>query len=227
MTTYNYDALYQNDLLRGAHRSPDEGLCLMELTALFVGEAHSDRPLCVSPVLAAFGRGLNDCLGDRRQELKSLIPSLPGTADDGMDARRGFMALDWMVRTWLPAWLDLLPSEDAAPRLRALDRIVNDDTAERALQLVTQVPHEIPRNTSDDDDAIHDVISKTNGGQVMDVAKGSSRQVTLSAAVITWGAAWFAVHSARKHDASLLEPVAQELQLSVIDLYRDMIKVPG
>lgn len=215
------------DLKRGAHFTPDEGLCLMEAVAYLVGEKHSDRPLCVSPVLAAFGRGLNDCLGDRRQELKSLIPSLPGTADDGADKRRAFMALDWMVRTWLPSWLDLIPSEDAAPRLRALDRIVDDATANCARLLVRSLPHEPPRTTYDEDTAIHDVIGKTNAGALLDAAKRGIRQATYSVAVTAWGVAWLAIHTARKHDASVLEPVAQELQLSVIDLYRDMIKDPG
>lgn len=98
------------DLTRGSHNNPDEGLCLMELTAQFAGELHSDHPECVSPVLAAFGRTLNDALpDDLRQQLRPLVPALSGTAGDGWDERRRRIGLAWLVRVWLPAWQELLP----------------------------------------------------------------------------------------------------------------------
>ena len=47
-------------LSHGSHRSPEDGLCLVEAAAYLAGAPHSDHPRCVCPVLAAFGRALND-----------------------------------------------------------------------------------------------------------------------------------------------------------------------
>lgn len=47
-----------------------------------------------------------------------------GTAGDGHDSTRGYMALDWLIRTWLPTWLDLVPAcHPDATQLRELGRI--------------------------------------------------------------------------------------------------------
>lgn len=85
-------------------------------------------------LLGAMRRRLHDILpDDLRQELITVIPDLPGTAGDGHDEERSYLALDWLIRTWLPAWLELSPScrEDAA-RVRDLGRIVDRASAERA-----------------------------------------------------------------------------------------------
>jgi hypothetical protein len=44
----------------GSHRSPRDGVCLMELTSILASEEFSDRPRCVCRVIAAFLRGWND-----------------------------------------------------------------------------------------------------------------------------------------------------------------------
>lgn len=122
MTTIDLDALH---LDTGGHNNPADGLCLLEAAALFAGETHTDSPTCVSPVLATYGRNLNDVLPDgRRQELKRFIPLLPGTAGDGADEARSYLALDWLIRTYTPAFLDLRPElADVAAELRGLRRI--------------------------------------------------------------------------------------------------------
>ena len=98
-------------LAHGAHEDRSNGLCLLEAVAWWAGEDHTDHPACVSPVLGQFGRNLNDVLPDgKRQELRRFIPGLPGTAGDGLDERRGYLALDWLVRTYLPGFLVLVPS---------------------------------------------------------------------------------------------------------------------
>ena len=119
-------------LAHGAHDSRAEGVCLLEAVAWFAGEPHSDRPTCVSPVLAAFGRTWNDRLDDaERQRLVPLIPRLVGTAGDAdADAVCGWMAVDWLVRTYAPAFLRLPPAlADHADRLAALAPITSSADA--------------------------------------------------------------------------------------------------
>lgn len=44
----------------GSHRSPRDGVCLLELTSILAREEFSDRPRCVCKVIAAFLRSWND-----------------------------------------------------------------------------------------------------------------------------------------------------------------------
>ena len=119
-------------LATGAHSKPESGMCLLEAASYVAGEAFSDRPQCVSPVLGAFGRALNDVLPDAsRQRLVPLIPRIIGTRDDGHDERRSYIALDWLIRTYLPAFLDLALPDEAA-KVRALQPITDMPTAEAA-----------------------------------------------------------------------------------------------
>ena len=105
----------------GAHESRRDGVCLMEAAAWFVDGEHTDHPRCVCSVLAAMGRSLNDRLDDEvRQELVSLIPVVVQTANDGLGLKRGYLALDWLIRTATPAWLRLAGLHDEAATLRAL-----------------------------------------------------------------------------------------------------------
>ncbi|MGL5909597.1 MAG: hypothetical protein ACRCZP_06325, partial [Phycicoccus sp.] len=131
------DGIY---LARGAHGTPAAGMCLMEAVAYVRGVDHTDRPACVSTVLGNMGRSLNDVLpDDLRQQLVPLIPDLPGTVGDGHDEERSYLALDWLIRTWLPAWLDLVPAcRDDAAAARELGRIVDRASAERAGPVVRQ-----------------------------------------------------------------------------------------
>lgn len=67
MTQPNYKTV---KLARGRHVSPDAGVCVMELASMLAGEAFSDRPRSVSPVIAGFLRSYNDLVDDdRRQDL--------------------------------------------------------------------------------------------------------------------------------------------------------------
>lgn len=113
----------------GSHDDRDEGVCLLEAVAWWAGEAHSDHPACVSPVLAAFGRALNDILpAGKRQELVPLVPQLPGTAGDGFDERRAWMCVDWLWRTWVPEWLTVAGLTSHAAVLRDLSPIIDTET---------------------------------------------------------------------------------------------------
>lgn len=109
----------------GKHKRRDDGLCLMEAVAYFADEPHSDRPQCASEALTTFGIGLNDAWDDEwRQRLKPFIPRLVGTRD-GRDEARGWLAIDWLIRTYTPAWLDLAGLGEHATGLRDLRRLVD------------------------------------------------------------------------------------------------------
>ena len=78
MSTTRYQTVR---LSRGKHSSPDEGACVMELASMLAGERFSDRPRSVSPVIAAFLRGYNDLVDERRrQDLIRYAAEAVGTA---------------------------------------------------------------------------------------------------------------------------------------------------
>lgn len=95
-------------LAAGPH-APDEGqACLLEAVAFVAGEPWSDRPACVCPVLADFGRAWNDRLPDglRDDVLRPLVPRLVGTRTTPEVARaREALAFDWLLRNHLAYWL--------------------------------------------------------------------------------------------------------------------------
>lgn len=75
-------------LQAGSHDGPAGGVCVMELASMLSGERFSDRPACVSPVVAALLRGYNDGLdAGRRQTLKRFAADAVGTASDGVPER--------------------------------------------------------------------------------------------------------------------------------------------
>jgi hypothetical protein len=68
-------------LSRGKHSSPEHGACVMELASMLAGEPFTDRPRSVSRPIAAFLRGYNDLLDDRRrQDLYAYASRAVGTA---------------------------------------------------------------------------------------------------------------------------------------------------
>ena len=117
-------------LSAGSHH-PDSGeTCLLEAVAWIAGEPWSDHPVCVCPVLAAFGRAWNDGLGDeaRNRLLLPFLTRLVGTRSTAeIQERRAFMAVDWSVRVSAPAWLRLAGLDVHADALEALSEL---DSAE-------------------------------------------------------------------------------------------------
>ena len=127
-------------LARGGHNDRGDGVCAMEAVAWLAGEPHSDRPRCVSPIIAAFVRRWNDDLPDdetRTRLLGPLLPGLIGTrATDDIEHRRAWLIPDWMIRVAAPAALDLIEStRPNAAALRALPE-VTEATVDAALTVV-------------------------------------------------------------------------------------------
>lgn len=125
-------------LSHGNHSAPfDEAgnptLCAMEYVAYVAGEPHSDTPKCVSPVLTRFVIALNDSLDDEtRQRLRPYLVRQIGTAGDGQDEARSYMALDWLIRVYTPAFLDAAGLTEEAAKLRGRDAIESIEQARAA-----------------------------------------------------------------------------------------------
>lgn len=104
----------------GRHRSPDDGVCVVELASLIGGERFSDRPACVCDVLAAFLRSWNDRAGYAdRQRLEPYASLVVGTG--------GYRRISRIRRdiclSYAGANLDRGPLRRAAGRLRLRARI--------------------------------------------------------------------------------------------------------
>ena len=228
-------------------QDPEYSACLLEAVSFVADEPWSDQPACVSPVLGAFGRSLNDVLpGDARQQLVPLIPRLIGTAGDGQDEARSYMALDWLVRTYLPAWLRLTPTLTGdADALAAHPPIVDMTSATSAGVLV--------RDAAKHADAAWDAA----GDAAWDAARAAARDAARAAAgAAAWDAAWDAARDAARAAAGAaarvaaraaaraaagaaagaaawaaardaLQPTVDALQASAIDLFTRMINPAG
>ena len=121
-------------LAYGTHANPEDGRCAMEWVSHLAGEPHSDQPKCVSPVLRAICIALNDSLEDEpRQRLRPYLARTIGTADDGLDEARSWMAIDWLIRTYTPAWL--IPAGLLAPaaRLGSLPPVLDEVSLRNAV----------------------------------------------------------------------------------------------
>jgi hypothetical protein len=125
-------------LLSGAHKSRynergEMTVCVNEYIAYLAGAEHSDQPKCVSPVLQRFTISLNDNLpDDERQRLRPYAVRMIGTAGDGQDERRSYMALDWLIRTYTPAFLVAAGLTEEAAKLKGLHEIRSLDDCARA-----------------------------------------------------------------------------------------------
>ncbi|HYB30835.1 MAG TPA: hypothetical protein VEF89_29845 [Solirubrobacteraceae bacterium] len=126
-------------LAYGTHANPDDGRCAMEWVSYLASEPHSDQPRCVSPVLQAFCTALNDSLEDEsRQRLRPYLARTIGTADDGFDEIRSWMAMDWLIRTYTPTWLAVAHLPRAARDLSDLPEVVSSSELRTALEALNR-----------------------------------------------------------------------------------------
>lgn len=110
------------NLQYGTHRTPDDGMCAMEMVAFLAGEHHSDHPDCVCPVLTGYTIRLNDAMPESwRQQLKPYLPLLIGTRDGHEVARAELLA--WRaIRVFLPIVLEACRMPEKAARFRDFQR---------------------------------------------------------------------------------------------------------
>jgi len=176
-------------LAYGTHPDPTDGRCAMEWVAHLAGERHSDQPACVSPVVRGLCVALNDGLDcTARQRLRPYLTRTIGTAADGLDESRAWMALDWLIRVYAPTWLRAVECDDAAGRLGGLDRSVLDSSAlAHALEVLERTRRHVRAARHDEfGDPVHWALAVAGG------ETGSESAWSFTAAG-AWGAARLAV----------------------------------
>jgi hypothetical protein len=114
-------AVDQLRLQAGSHRSPREGVCVVELASAVAGERFSDRPRCVCKVIAAFLRAWNDRAGyaDRQR----LAPYAARIVDTRASRRVTRLRRD-VCLIWAGVDVNAGPLRSLAARLRARLRIL-------------------------------------------------------------------------------------------------------
>jgi len=100
--------IWRFDLTRGASTTPRNGACLMDAISWLEYGKLGDEPECVCPVLAAYGRYLNDLFDDvTRQKLKVLIPRLAGSRDPVSAKIRADFIIEESIRRFARQNVDL------------------------------------------------------------------------------------------------------------------------
>jgi len=226
------------DLDSGSHHNFDNGHCAMEVVAWLAGLGHTDAPDCASKVLRAFTLSINDeWPKEKRQELKPFLPRMVGTGDDGKDEQRSYIALDWLIRTFTPAWLDLAGLTEEAQELRDLRRIVDMVAAEAAGPVVRKAEQKASAAWS----AARSAAWSAAGSAAESAAESAAGSAAWSAAgSAAWSAAgsaaWSAAGSAAESAAEsaawsaagsaaaqVLKPTVDLLQASALELLDAMI----
>jgi hypothetical protein len=111
-------------LRSGVHRSPPDGVSLMEAVSAVAGELWSNSPSCTSPVISVYAQSLADWLPDiERQTLKPYIPRLVGTARPDLELARALICADVAVRVFARLALEAAGLGQEAKRLGALGPI--------------------------------------------------------------------------------------------------------
>ena len=176
----------------GSHRDAP-GQCLMEAVALLAGEEKTDAPACACPVLATYGRRLNDAMGRgakgdalRAKYLADLAPLLVGSrSTPEVERARTFVLADHAVRVFAPVALDAAGLAEEAAKLRAVDPITGRATARAAANVAAAVAACTRRGSA-----------KTAVAAAADAATaaaiGAAKTAVAAAADAAWAAAWAA-----------------------------------
>lgn len=196
----------------------------------------SSAPARVSLVIDTFARYWNRALksdAERDRLLKDLIPLMVGTRTTQVDDyTRALMVMDWMVREFAPAWLDLVSAlATHAAALRAIPPVKSWGILEAQITVIanaaTSAKNAIPEGIRRD-------IAGVAGANEWDATgtAGAAGIVTWAAApnAHAWFVAWEATRNATKagiRNASRadIEKTTTKLQESARDLIRRMCAV--
>ena len=192
-------------LLKGSHpeRFASDGtatMCAQEFASYLAGEPHSDHPRCVSPVLNSFMVSWNDGLDDEtRQKLRPYIVRTLGTAGDGQDRARSYMALDWFIRVHTPGFLVAAGLTEEAAKLRGLAAIADIEKVQAATPHVNAA-WDAARAAARD--AAWDAARAAARAATGDAARAAARAAARDAAWAAAGdAAWTAAGEAARDAA--------------------------
>jgi hypothetical protein len=221
----------------------DRDLCIMEAVAYMAGEPWSDSPKCASKVISAFLRVWNDDLSDEDRDrllpAAVWVPKLVGSrGDDATEERRAYMALDWLVRAHLPAWLDLTPIlREHAAALRALPEILDADiarTAARVVDAAGAVAGAAARATAwtaawdaawDAARAAAWTAARSAAWSAVGAAGHPAAAAEVAADAAAWATAWAVAWSvAESAGSDALRPTTEALQQSALELLNRMLE---
>ena len=119
--------IWQFELRKGNSPDPREGACLLDVVSWLEYGELGDRPPCVCPVIAAFGRGINDAMSDAgRQRLRVYIPRLVGTVDPESETPRAIYLAWQTIRVFAPLALDFAGRHADADRLRHFEGTLSE-----------------------------------------------------------------------------------------------------
>ena len=106
-------------LSKGKHRSPEDGLCAMEMVAYLERLPHSDAPECTCPLLREYVIKINDmCSDSDREKLKPYLPRLVGTVSPAHKQARAGIFVWAAIHRFVPMVLDKAGLHDDADLLR-------------------------------------------------------------------------------------------------------------
>ncbi len=246
MTIVHPETLDHIRLARGAHQTPEQGTCLLEAVAYVAGEPHSDHPECVCPVLAAFGRAWNDALDDdsRNRILAPFVCRLVGTRSTAeVQDARAFMAADWAVRTFTPAWLRRAGLDADAVELEQLPELTSTELCRAAMPIISKARASAAAAWDAAGAAARAAAGDAAWAAAWDAARAAARDAAWAAAraaagdaawdaawAAAWDAAWAAAGAAAWAAAgdaagAALADTVTELQASAADLFDRMIRV--
>jgi hypothetical protein len=133
------------ELRNGAGSCVDDGMCAMQAVAWLGGEIKdghlTDAPQCACRVVRPWVISANDNWSKMdRQKLLAIVPLLVGSrASLDVEVKRMYHFADFAIRTAVPFILEKAGWPDLAARLRAVERVTDNATAERAKPEVLSV----------------------------------------------------------------------------------------
>lgn len=205
-------------------------MCALEAVAFVAREPRSDRPGCASPSIAAFIRAWNDGLpqAERDALILPLVPRIVGThGSEALERRRVAMALDWLVRTHVPAWFRLAKLDVEADELADLPELTDVadlaalcDHLKRARKRAAIANLTLRLTGSLVRSAAWDATHQAAWATVRDDLDAAGRAV----AAAGWDAAYAAAYAAaRACGKAPLEPTRRALERSAATLVERMI----
>lgn len=122
--------IWKFPLRRGNSSHPRYGACFMDAVSYLEYGTLGDHPECVCPVIAAFGRVINDAMSEEgRQRLRVFIPRLVGTVDPESERARSEYLAWQAIRVFAPLALETAGFRKQATALRNFEGSLQDAAA--------------------------------------------------------------------------------------------------